>query len=71
MKIAKLMSHSIDIGSVRMDLLILYYIRPREPLNISGLQASLTEPSRILLVLICIIIDTTGVVVANCSNIDR
>ena len=38
---------------------------------ISGLQASLTEPSRILLALNCIIIDTTGVLVANCSNIDR
>ena len=38
---------------------------------ISGLQASLTEPSRIFLALIYIIIDTTGVLVANCSNIDR
>ena len=40
---------------------------------ISWLQVSLTEQSRILLALIhvCIIIDTTGVAVANCSNIDR
>ena len=38
---------------------------------ISGLQASLTEGSRILIALICIIIDTTGVLVANCLNIDR
>ena len=38
---------------------------------ISGLQASLTEPSRIHLALISIIIDTTGLAVANCSNIDR
>ena len=35
---------------------------------ISGLQASLTEPSRILLALICMIKDMTGVLVAN---IDR
>ena len=38
---------------------------------ISGLHASSTEPFRILLALICIIIDTTGVLVADCSNIDR
>ena len=38
---------------------------------ISGLQASLTEPSRILLALICLNIDMTGVLVANCSNIER
>ena len=37
---------------------------------ISGLQASLTEPSRIPLALIHIIIDKAGVEVANCSNID-
>ena len=38
---------------------------------ISGLHASLTEPSRIGLALNCVTIDTTGVVVANTSNIDR
>ena len=39
--------------------------------NISGLQASLTEPSMIILALIRIIIDKAGGVVANSSNIHR